>query len=98
MGQSPGYTGSSNNFVSLLYFPKANNMVLKRPFNALKDGQVYRFIVRLSFFSNFHSQSTGQIMASSCIFDYSDCFEIAAVMDFNTVASTGDTVASIMQD
>jgi hypothetical protein len=32
-----------NNFVSF-YFQNANDMVMKRPFNDLKDGQVCRFI------------------------------------------------------
>jgi hypothetical protein len=45
-----GFYGISNNFVSF-YFQNANDMVLKSPSNALKDGQGCRFIDRFSKFS-----------------------------------------------
>jgi hypothetical protein len=38
-----------NNFVSF-YFQNANDMVMKPPFNVLKDGKVCRFIDHLSTF------------------------------------------------
>jgi hypothetical protein len=62
MGQAPGCPrSSSNNFVSF-YFQNANDLVLKPPFNVLKDGQFCPFI---DCFSKFPGQSAGNFCKNS---------------------------------